>query len=92
MIELILFSALILLLVRHRFFWIARSRKLSSNNSPIIMAHRGITVKSPENTISSYKEAIEAGFNALELITLNVVSAARRELFLYTSHSLLLRD
>tara|TARA_B100001250_G_scaffold414614_1_gene454667 strand:+ start:13422 stop:14108 length:687 start_codon:yes stop_codon:yes gene_type:complete len=31
------------------------------------MAHRGITVKSPENTISSYKEAIEAGFNALEL-------------------------
>ena len=67
MIELILFSALILLLVRQRFFWIARSRKLSSNNSPIIMAHRGITVKSPENTISSYKEAIEAGFNALEL-------------------------
>ena len=31
------------------------------------MAHRGITVKSPENTISSYKEAIEAGFNAIEL-------------------------
>jgi len=67
MIELILFSALTLLLVRHRFFWVARSRKLSSNNSPIIMAHRGIAVNSPENTISSYREAVEAGFNALEL-------------------------
>jgi len=67
MIELILYSTFILLLVRHRFFWIARHRKLSSKDSPLIMAHRGIKMNSPENTISSYKEAIDAGFDALEL-------------------------
>jgi len=67
MIELILYSAFILLLVRHRFFWVARHRKLSSKDSPLIMAHRGIKMNSPENTISSYKEAIDAGFDALEL-------------------------
>jgi len=31
------------------------------------MAHRGLKTNSPENTISSYKEAIDAGFDALEL-------------------------
>ena len=67
MIELILYSAFILLLVRHRFFWMARHRKISSKNSPLIMAHRGLKMNSPENTISSYKEAIAAGFDALEL-------------------------
>ena len=66
MIELILYSAFIFLLVRHRFFWVARHRKLSSKDSPLIMAHRGIKMNSPENTISSYKEAIAAGFGALE--------------------------
>ena len=67
MIELILYSAFVLLLVRHRFFWVARRRKLSSKDSPLIMAHRGLKTNSPENTISSYKEAIAAGFGALEL-------------------------
>jgi len=67
MIELILYSALILFLVRHRFFWTARHRQLSSKDLPLIMAHRGIKIHSPENTVSSYKEAIDAGFDALEL-------------------------
>ena len=67
MIELILYSAFVLLLVRHRFFWVARRRKLSSKDSPLIMAHRGLKTNSPENTLSSYKEAIAAGFGALEL-------------------------
>lgn len=67
MIELIFYSAFVLLLVRHRFFWVARRRKLSSKDSPLIMAHRGLKTNSPENTISSYKEAIAAGFDALEL-------------------------
>jgi len=31
------------------------------------MAHRGLKTNSPENTISSYNEAIAAGFDALEL-------------------------
>ena len=31
------------------------------------MAHRGLKTNSPGNTISSYKEAIAAGFDALEL-------------------------
>ncbi len=67
MIELILYSAFVLLLVRHRFFWVARRPKLSSKDSPLIMAHRGLKTNSPENTISSYNEAIAAGFDALEL-------------------------
>ena len=67
MIELILFSAIALLLVRHRFFWVARHRELPSEDRPLIMAHRGMKTKSPENTISSFKEAVAAGFDALEL-------------------------
>jgi len=67
MIELILYYAFILLLVRHRFFWVARHREISSKDSPLIMAHRGLKTNSPENTISSYNEAIAAGFDALEL-------------------------
>ena len=67
MIGLIFYSSFVLLLVRHRFFWVARRRKLSSKDSPLIMAHRGLKTNSPENTISSYKEAIAAGFGALEL-------------------------
>ena len=67
MIELIFYSAFVLLLVRHRFFWMARHRELSSKDSPLIMAHRGLKTNSPENTISSYNEAIAAGFDALEL-------------------------
>jgi glycerophosphoryl diester phosphodiesterase len=45
---------------------VARRPKLSSKDSPLIMAHRGLKTNSPENTISSYKEAIAAGFGALE--------------------------
>ena len=83
MIELILYSAFVLLLVRHRFFWVARRRKLSSKDSPLIMAHRGLKTNSPENTISSYKEAIaaeaKAKANGLKLQKVEERRAAQEE-------------
>jgi glycerophosphoryl diester phosphodiesterase len=63
MIELLLFSAVVLLIIRHRFFWRARIRI----PPPKFMAHRGIKIQSPENSISAYQEAVEHGFNAIEL-------------------------
>jgi len=63
MIELLLFSAVVLLIIRHRFFWRARIRI----PPPKFMAHRGIKIQSPENSISAYQEAVEHGFDAIEL-------------------------
>ena len=64
MVELLIFITFILLGVRHRFFWCARDRRLKY---PTIMAHRGMKMVSPENTIASYQEAVDIGFTALEL-------------------------
>jgi glycerophosphoryl diester phosphodiesterase len=59
-----LFIILVILLgVRYRFFWRARLRP----NPPKVMAHRGLKTHSPENTISSYKEAVDHGFDAIEI-------------------------
>ena len=63
MLELLFFITITLLLVRHRYFWTARKRP----KPPKVMAHRGMKIKSPENTLSSYKEAISVGFKAIEL-------------------------
>ena len=63
MIELLLFSVFMVLVVRHRFYWLARQKQ----NLPRFMAHRGIKIQSPENTLSSFKEAVDAGFKAIEL-------------------------
>ena len=64
MIEFLLVAIAIFLLVKHRFFWRARDRRISF---PQFIAHRGIKIRSPENTIASYKEAIASGFTAIEL-------------------------
>ena len=34
---------------------------------PMMIAHRGIKINSPENTISAYKEAVNIGFKAIEI-------------------------
>jgi glycerophosphoryl diester phosphodiesterase len=34
---------------------------------PMMIAHRGIKINSPENTISAYREAIKIGFKAIEI-------------------------
>ena len=59
----LLFAGLVILFVRHRFFWKARHRDFCPN----FMAHRGIKIHSPENTISSYQEALQNGFKGIEL-------------------------
>ena len=34
---------------------------------PMMIAHRGIKINSPENTISAYREAVNMGFKAIEM-------------------------
>ena len=64
MIEFVFILILIMLLVRHLFFWKARTFNI---NIPKFMAHRGMKIESPENTIESFKEAIKHGFKGVEL-------------------------
>jgi len=63
MVELLLFGAFVVLLIRHRFFWRASSKP----PLPRFMAHRGMKTLSPENTLAAYQEAIDHGFCAIEL-------------------------
>ena len=58
---------IILIFIKHRFFW--RSRYLNSEirEEILFMSHRGLTKSYPENTQSSFLDAIEHGYKAIEL-------------------------
>ncbi len=57
-----------LIFVRHWWFWSpVDTTDFYLENSPLIIAHRGLLVNAPENTLSSYRSALEHGFTALEM-------------------------
>ena len=64
MILLFVFVFVFLLVVGHLFYWQTRE---GAPITPKFFAHRGIKVNSPENTLASYKEAINLGFNGIEM-------------------------
>ena len=68
MFYIFLITLIFLGVVRHRYFWRARFRP----TFPKVMAHRGLKIKSPENTIASYQEAVDAGFQGIELDILSI--------------------
>jgi len=56
-----------LFIIRHRFYWKAREDIFIGNKKPIMVAHRGVKVNAPENTILAFMDAVKYGFNGLEL-------------------------
>ena len=58
---------LILIFIKHRFFWRSRYLKDKNKKEILFISHRGLTKRSPENTQSSFLDAIENGFKAIEL-------------------------
>ncbi|MBL50968.1 MAG: hypothetical protein CMG57_03320 [Candidatus Marinimicrobia bacterium] len=61
--EVLIFSSIVILMFQHRFYWCARKQ----NKLPRFMAHRGIKIKSPENSLAAYQEAVDSGFQAIEM-------------------------
>ncbi len=57
-------AVFILLIVGHTFYWEARKKTV---NLPKYFAHRGVKINFPENTLASYQDAINLGFNGLEI-------------------------
>ena len=58
---------LILCFIKYRFFWSSRYLKDKNKKGILFISHRGLTKRSPENTQSSFLDAIENGFKAIEL-------------------------
>ncbi len=67
MILIVLFAVVVLLSIRHLFFWKGRNISSEFSDKPIYFGHRGERNKAPENTIESYRSAINNGLNAIEL-------------------------
>mgnify|MGYP001160077630 FL=1 len=59
----IILVSIIFFLIHHIYYWEARKTQLP----PRFMAHRGIKTHSPENTIASFKDAVQFGFSGIEL-------------------------
>jgi glycerophosphoryl diester phosphodiesterase len=58
---------LILCFIKYRFFWSSRYLKDKNKKEILFISHRGLTKSSPENTQSSFLDAIENGYKAIEL-------------------------
>ncbi|MCF7807661.1 MAG: hypothetical protein K9M49_00915 [Candidatus Marinimicrobia bacterium] len=68
MLILLLFLSVAAVLLYHFFIWEPLDTAvLYKNHSYLLFGHRGSPVHEPENTMASFKKAIEDGCNAIEL-------------------------
>lgn len=68
MFELLLVLSLVAILLYHFIIWKPLDTSvLYKNHNYLLFGHRGTPVHAPENTFPSFKEAINAGCNAIEL-------------------------
>jgi len=63
----VFFFILFLIIIKHRFFWKARKIKNNEFYKKVFFAHRGIIKNYPENTIKAFVDAVDSGYNAIEL-------------------------
>ena len=56
-----------LVIVRHLFFWKAMDVSHLYKSGIMLVGHRGSPKEEPENTLPSYKRAVEAGLKAVEI-------------------------
>ena len=57
----------IAVVIRYMFFWEPVDTKNIFGSSPLLIAHRGTPFTIPENTLKSLKNAINIGFEAIEV-------------------------
>ena len=55
------------MILHHRYYWSVNDRDKHHDINPIYYSHRGLKINSPENTIGAFKDALDAGFNWIEL-------------------------
>ena len=67
MINIFFILLVYLLVVTYLGHWQPRDMGNYYLSIPMMIAHRGIKINSPENTISAFKEAINEGFKAIEI-------------------------
>lgn len=68
MFELILALSVLAILLYHFFIWKPLDTSVLYKDHPFLLfGHRGAPNKEPENTLPSFKYAVEAGCNAIEL-------------------------
>lgn len=61
------FLLIFFFLLRHRYFWHARSWDFYNKGELSFFAHRGCTDIAPDNTIASFVDAVKKGFNSIEM-------------------------
>ena len=67
MINIFFIILISLLLIVYLDHWQPRDMGNYYLSVPMMIAHRGIKINSPENTISAYREAVNIGFKAIEI-------------------------
>ena len=67
MINIFFILLICLLLIVYLDHWQPRDMGNYYLSVPMMIAHRGIKINSPENTISAYREAVNIGFKAIEI-------------------------
>ena len=67
MVGLVFIIIAIAVVIRYIFFWEPVDTKNIFGSSPLFIAHRGTPVTIPENTLESFKNAINIGFEAIEV-------------------------
>ena len=71
-----------LLLLSYFGYWTGRGMGGFYTSYPMIISHRGVTEKFPENTIEAYKDSIKMGFEGVELDVI-----ASKDSIVYCSHN-----
>ena len=67
MIVFLIIAALVLLIIAYNYFWQGMDLTDIYSNKPIFLGHRGDRLNYPENTIASYRSAIEKGLDGVEI-------------------------
>lgn len=67
MIIFIIIAVIVLLSIKYFFYWNGMDLTNIYREKPIFFGHRGDRYNFPENTIVSYRSAIQKGLNAIEL-------------------------
>jgi len=69
-----------LLLIAYLDHWQPRDMGNYYLSFPMMIAHRGIKINSPENTISAFREAVNTGFEAIEIDVISTKDGTRKRL------------
>ena len=61
------FFILLVFFVKHRFYWKARKISKKNEDKKVFFSHRGKTTVFPENTLNAFLDAVNSGYEAVEV-------------------------